>query len=291
MLRAVEDLQRILDLTCKELEADDAHLELGGRDPGDDVVWCRLPDGQHRIVVFYDGERPASVEALRDRLKLVVGGFSSTFGSVRPPRPPSNPRRSLDDALDVLANQTGAREVLVVDETSPIVWGTSTGQEWPEDVHDAERAVEALNLARQAGIDLGAHLAGEASKTKLPDELARLVPELLAAAEGVARDASAWNAQLETFACVSALREKADAAGSARWAEHEPGRSFLARGFGGIYWLLLVFDDPGFSELHAEAAMIHAAPWIERLVTSLPPVDPDGGPGGRVVKLRRLRPV
>lgn len=286
----MEDLQRILDLTCKELEADDAHLELGGRDPGDDVVWCRLSDGTHRLVVTYDGDLPASVESLRDRLKLVVAGFSSTLGSVRPPRPPADPRRSLDDALDVLANQTRAREIVVIDETSPIVWGTSTGFQWPEDVHDAERAVEALELARKSDIDLGLHLAGEASE-KLPDGLARLVPELLAAAEGVTRDANAWNQQLETFACVSALREKADASGSSRWAEHEPGRSFLARGFGGIYWLLLIFDDPDFSELHAEAAMIHAAPWIERLVTSLPPVDPDGGPGGRVVKLRRLRPV
>lgn len=286
----MEDLQRILDLTCKELEADDAHLELGGRDPGDDVVWCRLPDGAHRIVVFYDGDRPASVEALRDRLKLVVGGFSSSFGSVRPPRPPSNPRRSLDDALDVLANQTGAREVLVVDETSPMVWGSSTGEEWPENVHDAARAVEAAELARRADVDLAAHLAGEASD-KLPDELARLVPELLAVAEGVTRDTQAWTRQLRTFACVTALRDKADGTGITRLAEHEPGRSFLARGFGGIYWLLLVFDDPGFSELHVEAATIHAAPWIERLVTSLPPVDPDGGPGGRVVKLRRLRPV
>lgn len=286
----MEDLQRILDLTCKELEADDARLELGGREPGDDAVWCRLPDGMHRIVVIFDGELPASVEALRDRLKLVVGGFSSSFGSVRPPRPPSNPRRSLDDALDVLANQTGAREVLVVDETSPMVWGSSLGEEWPENVHDAARAVEAAELARNAGIDLAAHLAGEASE-KLPDELARLIPELLASAEGVTRDTQAWNQLLQTFACVTALRDKADGTGISRWAEHEPGRSFLARGFGGIYWLVLVFDDPSFSELHVEAATIHAAPWIERLVTSLPPVDPDGGPGARVVKLRRLRPV
>jgi hypothetical protein len=36
--------------------------------------------------------------------------------------------------------------------------------------------------------------------------------------------------------------------------------------------------------------MIHASPWIEKLVSALPPIDP--GPGrGQVARLRRLRPV
>jgi hypothetical protein len=50
-----------------------------------------------------------------------------------------------------------------------------------------------------------------------------------------------------------------------------------------------VFDGP-FSELHAEGALIHALPAIERLVTSLPPRDPAAG-GAKVAVLRRLRPV
>ena len=126
---------------------------------------------------------------------------------------------------------------------------------------------------------------------RLPDELARLVTEILAAAEGAPRDRTHWHRRLRAFAAVAALRRMtSDQPGSSRWSVHDPDLAFLSRGFGGIYWLVLVFDDPDFSELHAEAAMIHAAPWIERLVTSLPPVDPDGK-GGRVVKLRRLRPV
>jgi hypothetical protein len=69
----------------------------------------------------------------------------------------------------------------------------------------------------------------------------------------------------------------------------DPELSLLVRPFATIYRLVLVFDGP-FSELHAEAALIHGLPAIERLVTSLPPRDPHTG-GAKVAVLRRLRRV
>lgn len=63
----------------------------------------------------------------------------------------------------------------------------------------------------------------------------------------------------------------------------------IARRFAGIYELVLVFEG-AYSELHAEAAIVRGLPWIERLVTSLPPRDP-AGKGAKVAVLRRLRRV
>ncbi len=285
----MDDLARVLALTVQELEADDARLELGGREPPSDVVWCRISDGPYRLVVVYDGPLPQPVDVLRDRLRLLIGSFASTLSAVRTPPSAPDPQRSLDDALEVLAQQTRARDALVIDETSPIIWGASDREHGPEDVSDAERAALAWRLAQEAGMDLPAVLAGAIAPAELPDDLARLVTEMLAAAEGATRTVEQWSRRLRTFAAIARLRERAGAhPGSSRWSLRETDFALLSRGFVGIYWLLLVFDDPDFSELHAEAAMIHAAPWIERLVTALPPVDPDGK-GGRVVKLRRLR--
>lgn len=285
----MDDLARVLALTAQELEADDARLELGGREPPSDAVWCAIGDGPYRLVVIYDGPLPQPVEVLRDRLRLLVGSFATTLSAVRTPPSAPNPQRALDDALDVLAQQTRARDALVIDETSPVIWGSSDKEHGPEDVSDAERAAHAWRLAKEAGVDLPAVLAGEGDPPELSDELARLVTEMLAAAEGATRTAEQWGRRLRTFAAIAALRERSGGnPGSSRWSLREEDFALLSRGFGGIYWLLLVFDDVDFSELHAEAAMIHAAPWIERLVTALPPVDPDGK-GGRVVKLRRLR--
>ncbi len=53
----------------------------------------------------------------------------------------------------------------------------------------------------------------------------------------------------------------------------------LARGFANQYWTALVFTGP-FSELRADGALVHALPMIERLVLSLPPIDPGPGGGG-----------
>ncbi len=62
----------------------------------------------------------------------------------------------------------------------------------------------------------------------------------------------------------------------------EGGLEVLARPFASIYVLALFFENP-VSEPIAVGAILHAAHSIERLVLSLPPIDPD--PGAKVIKL------
>lgn len=284
-----DDVHRLLELVQRELGADDARLELGGREPESDVLWSPLPDQEHRIVVIYDEAPDAPLDALRSRLELLLRGFSFTIERPStPPRPSHEPRRALDDALDVLATQTGAVAALVIDESSPMIWGHSL--RGPENVDDAMRAAEALALADAAGVDLAAELCGEPSE--LPEDLARALLDVREAATGRERDEREWRDALRCFASLGAVRALIDndQGEPTRFAIHDPDLGVLTRNFASIYWLMLVFDDGQFSELHVEAAMIHASGWIERLVERLPPVDP-GGKGGRVVSLRRLRPV
>ncbi len=63
----------------------------------------------------------------------------------------------------------------------------------------------------------------------------------------------------------------------------------LAKLFGGAYVVSLFFDAP-LSEPVAVGALLHAAARIERLVISLPPIEPP--PGGKVLRLGpRMRPL
>ncbi len=291
----MEEISKLLEVIRKELDADDARLELGGKDPGEGAVWCALPSGFRLVVLLPDAGAERTDEelaALRERLVFLARSFDATLDRVSPPapRPTGSPQHALDDALDVLAGQTSALAALVVDNDSPVFWGSSLNPRGDEDVSAAERAAEALALADAAELDLGAILAGT-NEGPVPPELERHVAQIRADA-GDERDADEWNRRLTVFAATAALREACRGEGElgTRHAVHDDDLAYLARSFSGIYWLLLAFEVSQFSELHAEAAMIHALPWIERLVLSLPPIDPDGG-GGRVLKLRRLRPV
>lgn len=291
----MEEVTKLLEVIRKELGAADARLELGGKDPGEGAVWCALPSGFRLVVLLpSEDEAPSNEElaTLRERLVFLARSFDATLDRVSPPapRPTGNPQHALDDALDVLAGQTSALAALVVDNDSPVFWGSSLEPRGDEDLEAAARAAEALAVASAGGLDLAAILAGTA-EGPVPTELERPVAHIRADA-GDERDAEEWHRRLTVFAATTALREACRGEGElgTRHAVHDDDLAYLARSFGGIYWLVLAFEVSRFSELHAEAAMIHALPWIERLVLSLPPIDPKGG-GGRVLKLRRLRPV
>jgi len=72
--------------------------------------------------------------------------------------------------------------------------------------------------------------------------------------------------------------------------EGEPGAGagWLARPFGGIYWVMMVFDAP-FSELAADGQLVRALPLIQARVFALTPREPDGSDPARsnVVRLRK----
>lgn len=149
----------------------------------------------------------------------------------------------LDEALARLVEAADAEVALVIDDRSPMIWGSSAPKDERLDI------AELLALRRPgAGAD--------AKTTRLSRAVAR-------------------------------VRRHSASTRTERWSEamQEAGFGYLARSFASIYRAVLVFEGP-FSELHVDAAILHALPGLERLVLALPPVDP-GPSGGRVLALVR----
>lgn len=284
---------RFLDLLCKELDAEDARAEIGGRDPDDPrLLWTALPGGWRLVAVF--AEPPADRQAKQERMQVLVSGFSQTISDLPPPPSPAPPNESvfrrLDAALEALRARVGGVGVVIVDAHSPVLWGTSDPQRPAEDVHELAQVGEALRAASDAGVDLDEICSLEASDT--PSRLRSLgVSSELAAKLGRAllqREEPALRHHLLGCLAIARVREETRAVQGMRWAHHEPQFGYLVRSFANIYLLLVVFEG-AFSELSVESAVVHALPGIEHLVMSLPPLDPEppASSGGRVIRLRR----
>ena len=289
-------LLRLLDLIKRKLGADDVRAELGGREPRDEhLVWCPLP-GEYRVVAVFD-QLPEDREARARRLEVMVRSFAGTLQSDEHERPQISSElasRRLDDALDALADRAGAVSAVVIDAQSPVVWGISGTRRGDEDVETSIRTADATEMAVRAGVDFAALLEREPIEVQALLEqrgvdsgtarfLAREAERIRQASR---RSTAAWRHHLLTARAIAAVRSDGGEP-SAYQRDAVRGESFgyLARAFANIYRLLLVFEGP-FSELHAEAAVVHALSHIERLVLALPPVEPP--PAGERV---RLRPV
>jgi hypothetical protein len=246
----VEDLLEFLALVQQELGADDARAELGGHDPDDErLLWCALPGG-FRVVAVFDSA-PAVRADKQARLEALVdtfAGISETLEKSTPRAHQTPARRALNEALEGLASRAGASCAVVMDDASPVLWGCSTIALRSEDVPAAVRAAK-----QPAGTE-----------------------------------EEPWRVARCTARSIARVREVvATPTTDERIVIQEDDLGCLARGFGGIYLLLLTYEGR-FSELHAEGALVRSLPGIERLVESLPPVEPPGG-GGRVIRLP-LRP-
>jgi hypothetical protein len=151
-------------------------------------------------------------------------------------------------------------------------------------------AAEVDDLARSLDLDLAELLAlpeGEALARVSEKGPERVTGKLTRSLVHLARDAErsgadAWRAHIEAAQAVRAVRSDDDH--GPRKLVREPRLRFVSRAFAAIYRLVLVFDED-FSELHAEAAVVRALPVVEKLVLSVPPVDPPPE-RGKVVKLR-----
>jgi hypothetical protein len=233
------------------------------------------------------------------QLSLKLRQLAASFFEV-PPGPPqplaggySNwTTRRLDDELCSLAARTGAVSAVVIDFQSPVLWGTSEPRIGDENVTSAQKVAQLAQMAERGGVRLVDLAAlpddqvdevltraemNEASRVTLRRELGRLRP----------LDAQQRFAEVLTSRAIAQVRrpgtEDAPASGHFREVVHEDDLGYLARSFSGIYVALLVFKNT-YSELHAEAALLHALPVIERLVFALPPIEPPPK-GGQVVKL------
>ncbi|MBT9554518.1 MAG: hypothetical protein IV100_00760 [Myxococcales bacterium] len=284
-----EPLIKFLDLVKARLGADDVRAEIGGREPVDpNVLVATVRPGVRVVAVFDDGLHDAV------RLKERLDGLVSVFGgsTERPasaleiPAPDAN--ESLELALLSLAERASAIRALVVDEQSPIVWGTSSPESLPSDVATATSIAHTADALERAGLDLASLIAGAdpdlegtLGKSSLsPAEKRGILGVISALTErGGLRTADAWKQDVLVARAVALTRRQRDVS-----LLREPQLGVFARSFANIYRLLLVYDGR-FSPLQAEAATIQALPVIENLVARLPPVDPS--PGGKVVALRR----
>jgi hypothetical protein len=227
-----------------------------------------------------------------------VGGASPSgdaTNSTGPlPKPPRGAHTSvesaLDEALEDLRAQAGALRALVIDGSSPMIWGTSASPPGPLDMETAAEIARVWDRVRQAGLDPeDLCLRSEAA---LPPPSRALDPRLLRDLRRLSswardRDPELRRGDVLTARALTWVR--------ARWAEdrlvHREGTLVVAaRSFATTYRALTVHQG-AFSELHAEAALAHALPIIEALVLRLPPAGPTSGQG-QVVRLpRRPRPA
>jgi hypothetical protein len=251
-----ESLLRLLGLVTRQLDATDARLEIGGEPPQDPTnVWIATGPSR-RLVACFD-QPPSDRAAVVERLEALAEAFHD---AAHTPPPPSVPPASvaqgrLDEQLEGLCTRTDASAALLIDVSSPMLWGVSS---------PALRALGRVDRLLDADPDRVEHIDDdERQRWRLAARAVRRVREELGG------DATR----------VTTLR----------LVERASDFGLLARGLAGVYTLLLVFD-AGFSETRAEGAVRRARQHLENLIGGLPPIEPSGGgPGGGKVVL--LRPV
>ncbi|WP_437573720.1 hypothetical protein [Sorangium sp. So ce887] len=287
-------LLRYLDLVQRELSADDVLIELGGRPPGDPrAVWCALPNGSRLVARFAEppGE-PARVSRQLEELAASFSGLSSGGEDPRPSRSGSTHR--LDDELEGLASRAGALGAIVVDDTSPVIWGTSEPRRDEVDVDDALLLAQWADDVERVGVNLidlleldDAALEQALATTSLgPGARETIAGHLQKIRERGSRSPMAWRRQVAIARAIDRVRGPAasESAAHGRFIGQHEQVGVYARAFANIYRLILAYPGP-FSELQAEGSVQHALPLIERLVLALPPIDPHRG--AKILRLRR----
>lgn len=283
----MHDLDRFLELIQRELGSDDARFEYGGRDP-QSGIWAEMPGGWRVWAAFESEPRArADKQAKLESLVETFTGVSEQLSARLPRVSSAIAAEEVDYALRVLAEKTKAVRALVLDEDSPVLWGSSETPRGPEDVEVAEWTGELVESCNQAGLDLVElvglddpalrdRLAGIESR-KLEDRLLRRLPTIREL--GQHRDTAAWREHFLVCRAISIIRRAPE-----RHYAAESDIGWLTREFGGIYHVVLVY--PGeFSELSATGVMLRAVPAIENLVLALPPIEPTPK-GARVIMLR-----
>lgn len=289
---------RLLDVVRRELDANDARIEWGGTPPSaDNQLSTGLPDGWRVVVTF--GEPPADRAAAQDKLDALVGPFVEVAHSlVVPvtgnPSLPNAKQGELDDALDELAERTGARAAVVIDERSPVMWGCSGARSSGWDLDGMRRLRQLAEEMEPSGADpilwvaegpppedrwteLGLDATVAQRWGHRAGRIASMSPEW---------DRGQWDEAYQIALAMGAARA-ACTGGRApdRFVAQDEDWGVFSRGFAQIYLLALVYDG-SFSELHAEGPLVRALPVIESLVLSLPPVEPPPK-SAKVISLKR----
>ncbi|MBX3275651.1 MAG: hypothetical protein KF729_35655 [Sandaracinaceae bacterium] len=293
----MDELLRLLAVVKRDLTADDVRAELGGRDPSSEhTIWAPMGEAW-RVVAVFDAPLvdPGERKAKEARLRALLAPFSSAERLSEPPAVSSERHRlELDDELDRLAERTGARAALVVDERSPVVWGCSAPRAEGWDLDTMEHAHELAQDAAGFGIDPAEWLAGgppaaaALREAGVDETLAQRWSHRFRRVAAIAPDwtAGEWRDALQIAAAIGhTRRECRGGRAPERVTAHTETWGVFAKGFAQIYLLCLVFDGP-YSELHAEGPLVRALTHIETLVLALPPVDPPPR-SAKVIAFRR----
>ncbi|MGE0785590.1 MAG: hypothetical protein AB7S26_07870 [Sandaracinaceae bacterium] len=288
----MDELLKLLDVVKRELGAEDARAEIGGRAPDDPrVVHAKLGESWRVVVTFARPVADAGVK--REKLERLLAPFD-VARRIDPPDARVEKQLELDAELDALAERAGARAALVFDERSPVLWGCSAPRADGWDVFAMEDAHVLARALGEAGFD-----AAQCIHDGMPED------EDLAARGFDETEARRWSHRAHRLHQIAPQWTKAEwteavqiatavhaarascKGGMApeRFTEHHEGYGIFARGFAQIYLLALVYDGP-YSELHAEGPLLRALPYIEGLVVALPPVEPPPR-GAKVIALRR----
>jgi hypothetical protein len=260
---------RFVALVLRDLKADHvrflpAHTPLTD---AENTLSARLPDGRTVVVTF--AEKPDDRDALSRRLGMLAQSFAQSFVAEGEARVSQSAHpRSLHEELRALAARAIAKDALVIDAHSPVVWGSASGlaaqtqAELEEVPHDVSAPVLASGPS--------SHDWSEESGP-LPDD-----PDT----ELSVRAATAVRA------LVDENHVKNGKPFGHTFASDELG--YVAHGFSGIYILILVYPTL-FDEMRAHRSISESMARIERLVMALPPLDPTPSTGAGVVRLRRRR--
>jgi hypothetical protein len=231
------------------------------------TLTAKIGDGRTVVVRF--AALTEERDALARRLEMLVQSFADSFANERDPRPQSTPpTRSLQDELRALQVRAIARDALVIDAYSPVIWASAS--EISELAHrelDKPRVnVSSPYLVRGAGSSNWSDESGPLSDSDELDPSARAIDKVRHAVQSFNLK------QGKPF----------------QNTENGSPMSYLAQGFSGIYILILVFDG-AFDELRAHRSVGESMSRIEKLVLALPPHDPDPTDGNNVVAMRKRR--
>lgn len=294
----MDDLLRLIAVVRRDLDATNVRIELGG-EPTDDGhhVHVDLSPGWRLVAVFTTP--PEDADETRTRMRAMFETFhdAARLPSRDGPSPgmvpgPEGQRArigaELGDVLGGLQDRADSEMTLIIDDRSPVVWGSASS--WPFlDIDEAVRFVALLG--EHAGDSLIDRLVAPDAETperprlSLTGSSSRTI-EALREREP-ARSREDWARAARSARAVALVREHVaeEASHGARLTVQRDDLGVWAHSFAGIYWLLHVF--PGrFNELGAEGPSMRALPVVERLVLSIPPIDPEPK-GGRLFAFLR----
>jgi len=160
----VDEILLFLELCAAEVGGEEAKLEVGGDDPDDpEIVWMTL-EGGFRLVVRFD-QPPSDAASVRTRLATLAESFGDVARHAREALPRGaahTARGELDALLASVAARVGAERAVVIDESTPVLFGDSRDPEAAED-QEAQRRLDAiLDAVRAAGTESTSVREGEA---------------------------------------------------------------------------------------------------------------------------------